>query len=118
MDPRCTVCTHASLTAIDQALMDGLPLRPLAAQYGVSSSALSRHLKHLRQALAAHDDRAHQAHQAALLDKLDLLEARLHRIFRKAEDLHSLHVSLGCIQESIRLLALQEKIRHSLSGRR
>ena len=118
MDPRCTVCTHASLAEIDQALMAGLPLRPLAAQFALSPSALSRHLKHLRQALAAHDDRDHQAHKAALLDELDLLKARLNRLFRKAEDLHSLHVSLGCIQESIRLLALQEKIRHSLSGPR
>ena len=118
MDNRCTVCTHASLTAIDQALMDGLPLRPLAAQYGVSSSALSRHLKHLRQALAARDHHDHQAHQAALLDEIDLQKVRLNRLFRKAENLHSLHVSLGCIQESIRLLALQERIRHSLSYRR
>ena len=118
MDQRCTVCTHASRPEIDQALIDGLPLRPLAAQYGLSSSALSRHLKHLRQAMAAHDDREHQAHQAALLDELDLQKARLNRLFRKSEDLHSLHISLGCIQESIRLLALQEKVRHSLSHRR
>jgi DNA-binding transcriptional ArsR family regulator len=118
MDPRCTVCNHASLTAIDQALMDGFPLCDLAAQYGLSSSALSRHLKHLRQALTARDDREHQAHQAALLDELDLLKVRLGRLYRKSEDLHSLHISLGCIQESIRLLALQEKIRHSLIARR
>ena len=102
---------------IDQALMDGLPLSPLGAQYGLSSSALSRHLKHLRQALAARDHHEHQAHQAALLDELDLLKARLNRLFRKSEDLHSFHISLGCIQESIRLLTLQEKIRHSLTRR-
>ena len=117
MDPRCTVCTHPSLTEIDRALMDGLALRPLAARYGLSASALSRHLKHLRRALAVADDREHQARQAALLDQLDLLEARLNRLFRQAEDLRSLHVSLGCIQESIRLLALKEKIRHSLAHR-
>jgi DNA-binding transcriptional ArsR family regulator len=118
MDPRCTVCNHASLREIDQALMDGLLLRDLAAQYGLSSSALSRHLKHLRQTLVARDHHEHQAHQAALLDELELLKARLNRLFRKSEDLHSFHISLGCIQESIRLLALQEKIRHSLSHRR
>lgn len=118
MDQRCTVCTHPSLAEIDRALMDGLALRDLAVQYGLSPSALSRHLKHLRRALADADDREHQAHQAALLDELDLLKVRLNRLFRKAEDLHSLHVSLGCIQESIRLLALKEKIRHSLTSRR
>ncbi len=49
-------------------------------------------------------------------EKLELLEVRLDRIFRKAEESHSLHVSLGCLQESIRVLSLREKIRHSLGG--
>ncbi len=118
MDHRCTICNHASLADIDRALMDGLPLRPLADQFGLSSSALSRHLKHLRQALAARDHHEHQAHQAALLDELDLLKARLNRLFRKSEALPSFHMSRGCLQESIRLLALQEKIRYSGSHRR
>jgi hypothetical protein len=107
MDQRCTVCNHPSLAEIDRGLMDGLTRKPLAAQYGVSRSALSRHLKHLRRALAARGDRDRQAHQIALLDELDLLNVRLGRLFRKAEDLHSLHVSLGCIQESVRLLRNQ-----------
>ncbi|MFA5112205.1 MAG: hypothetical protein WC443_12410 [Desulfobaccales bacterium] len=118
MDRRCTVCSHDSLADIDQALMQGYPLRDLAGQYGLSSSALSRHLKHLRQALANADDQEHRTRQAALLDEVDLLKTRLHRLFRKAEESHSFHVSLGCLQESVRLLALQEKIRHSLIGRR
>jgi hypothetical protein len=117
MDQRCTVCTHASLTAIDQALMDGLPLRPLAAEYSLSASALSRHLKHLDRALAARDQQARQHHLSQLLDQLDLLESRLDRVFRKAEALHSLHISLGCIQESVRILSLREKLRFSLRGR-
>jgi hypothetical protein len=117
MDNRCTVCTHASRAEIDQALMDGLPLRPLAAQYGVSASALSRHLKHLDRALAAGDRQARQQQLSQLLEQLDLLEARLGRIFRKAEAFNSLHISLGCIQESVRILGLREKLRFSLRGR-
>jgi hypothetical protein len=117
MDPRCTICTHPSLTEIDRRLMAGEPRRALAADFALSPSALSRHLKHLRLALANAADESYQAHQAALLDELDLQKARLDRLFRQAEDLHSLHVSLGCIQESIRLLALREKIRHSLPAR-
>jgi IS30 family transposase len=117
MDNRCTVCTHASRAEIDRALMAGYSLRSLAAQYGVSASALSRHLKHLDRALAAGDTQEHQRHQAALLDQLDLLQARLDRIFRKAENLHSLHVSLGCIQESVRILGLRERLRLSSRGR-
>jgi DNA-binding transcriptional ArsR family regulator len=117
MDPRCTICNHPSLMEIDHRLMAGEPRRALAADFDLSPSALSRHLKHLRRALDASADESHQAHQAALLDKLDLQEVRLNRLFRQAENVHSLHVSLGCIQEIIRLLALQEKIRHSLARR-
>ena len=116
MDKRCSICTHPARTEIDRALMAGESLRPLAAQYGLSLSALSRHTKHLSRALTAAADEAHQAHQAVLLDKLDLFDARLERIFRKAEELHSLHVSLGCVQEGLRIFALREKIRQSRQG--
>ncbi len=115
---RCSVCNHHSLPEIDRGLINGVPLRTLAADYGLSPSALCRHLKHLRRQLALERCQADQSHLAALLDRLDLMEVRLDRLFLKAEEFHSLHVSLGCIQESVRLLALQEKIRHSLSGRR
>ena len=116
MDQRCTVCNHPSLPEIDRALMDGLALRPLADHYGLSASALSRHLKHLLHALAARRRHAEHTRTVSLLEKLELLEARLDRLFRQAESLHSLHISLGCVQESIRLLALRERIRHSLNG--
>jgi hypothetical protein len=116
MDKRCTICTHPDLIEIDRALRAGVSLRPLAAQYGLSVSALSRHTKHLRRALAAAAEEVQQAHQAALLDKLDLFEVRLDRIFRKAEELNSLHVSLGCVQEGLRIFTLREKIRQSRPG--
>ena len=116
MDNRCTVCNHPSLPEIDRALLVGASLRPLAAQYGLSPSALSRHLKHLRRQLTAEQRRADQADAVAFLDKLDLLENRLDRLFVKSEGAHALHISLGCIQESLRVLALRAKIRHSLAG--
>jgi hypothetical protein len=116
MDKRCTICTHPALTEISNALQAGVSLRSLAAQYGLSLSSLSRHTKHLRRALAVAADEVQQNHQAALLDKLDLFEFRLERIFHKAEDRHSLHISLGCVQEALRIFALREKLRQSQSG--
>ncbi len=116
MDKRCSICTHPDLPEIDRALMAGASLRTLSAHYELSPSALSRHTKHLRRALDAAADDVHLAHQAALLEKLDLFEARLERLFRKAEDRDSLHVSLGCVQESLRIFTLREKIRQSKSA--
>ncbi len=113
----CSVCHHPSLPEIDRALINGMSLRPLAALYGLSPSALSRHTKHLRRHLEDQHHQAQQAKLAADLDELELLKTRLDRLFLKSEESQSLHISLGCLQESLRLLALRTKIRHSLEGR-
>ncbi len=114
MNQRCSICNHPSRDEIDQALLTWVTYRPLAAQYGLSPSALSRHLK---QQLALQENHAHQAQQQALLDHLDLLSLRLDRLFHTAKDSRSLHVALGCVRESIRLLSLQERFRLPLNDK-
>jgi len=114
MTKRCSVCSHPAHPDIDRALIAAVPLRTLAAQYGLSSSALFRHTKHLVRRLALESRHEDLAHLRALLGKLDLLEARLDRLFRTAEDFRSLHIALGCVREQVRILSLQEKFRHSL----
>ena len=113
---RCTVCNHPSHQEIDRALIDGVPLRTLAATHALSPSALCRHTRHIRHQLVLQQRQADQSQAFAFLEKLELLEVRLDRLFRKAEESRSFHVSLGCLQESIRVLALREKFRHSLGG--
>ncbi len=116
MDKRCKICTHANLIDIDQALMDGASFRELAAQYGVSISSLSRHTRHLRRALARGREQAEQRDHTRALDKLDLYEHRLEHIFHKAQESNTLHISLGCVQEAIRLFTLRERLRQTDSG--
>ena len=111
MNKRCTVCNHPSRAEIDRGLLSGVSYRSLTAQYGLSPAALSRHTRHLQQQLALQEHHALQAQQQALLDHLDLLSARLDRLFHTAADSRSLHVALGCLRESIRLLSLQERFR-------
>ena len=113
---RCTVCNHPSRPEIDRALIDAVPYRNLAATHGLSVSALCRHTRHLRHQLVLQERRTEQTQVSQFLEKLELLEARLNRLFRKAEESRSLSVSLGCLQESLRILTLQEKVRHSLRG--
>jgi hypothetical protein len=113
---RCTVCNHPSRPEIDRGLINAVPLRTLAATHGLSTSALFRHTRHLRHQLVLQQRQDDQSQASAFLEKLELLEVRLDRLFRKAEESRSLHVSLGCLQESLRVLALREKIRYSLGG--
>ena len=110
---RCTVCNHPSRREIDRALMDNVPLRTLAATHGLSTSALFRHTRHLRHQLVMEQRQADQSQVSQFLEKLELLQFRLDRLFRKAEESQSFHISLGCLQESLRVLSLWEKVRHS-----
>jgi len=113
----CTVCHHPALDDINLALMNGMALRPLGAQYGLSPSALSRHTKHIGRALAENRQREQEAQFNAYLDELELLKVRLDRLFRKAEDAHSLHISLGCLQESLKIITLRARLTQTPNGR-
>ncbi|MGA9754146.1 MAG: hypothetical protein WBV23_03300, partial [Desulfobaccales bacterium] len=114
---RCSVCSHPSRPEIDRGLMQGVPYRSLAAQFGLSPSALCRHTKHLARHLDFQQRQADQSRQAALLEKLDLLDVRLDRLFNSALDLRSLNVALGCIRESLRLHAQQNLLERCRLGR-
>jgi len=116
MVPRCSVCSHPSLSEIDRGLMQGLPYRSLAGQFGLSPSALCRHTKHLALQLDFQARREAHDRQDALLEKLDLLDTRLDRLFNSALDLRSLNVALGCIRESLRLISLLERVRLGPGG--
>jgi len=114
---RCTVCNHPSRPEIDRALIDGVPYRTLAVAHGLSPSALCRHTRHIRHQLVIQERHTEQTHLSQFLERLELLEVRLDRLFRKAEESRSFNVSLGCLQESLRILAIREKVRHSLGDR-
>jgi hypothetical protein len=103
MVQRCSVCSHPSRPEIDRGLINGVPYRSLAGQFGLSPSALCRHTKHLARQLDWQKRREDASHQAALLEKLEILDVRLDRLFNSALDLRSLNVALGCIRESLRL---------------
>ncbi|HZE21814.1 MAG TPA: hypothetical protein VE082_07155 [Desulfobaccales bacterium] len=111
MIKRCSVCSHPDRPQIDLGLVERVPYRTLAAQFGLSPSALSRHVKHLARQRDLQQRLDDQARQDALLDKLALLDTRLDRLFNSALNHHSLNVALGCIRQSLRLLSLLERCR-------
>jgi hypothetical protein len=111
MPKPCTVCSHEKLEEIDRALMAGVAYRTLAAQYGLSASAICRHTKHLARYQKNIKDYHEQKYNESMQDKLQLLEHRLGRIFNSAENYRSLRVALECLKEYAKLLALQDKFR-------
>lgn len=51
MPRKCTVCHHPERAHLERALLAGASLASLAADYGLSTSALSRHHHHLQERL-------------------------------------------------------------------
>lgn len=68
MVKRGSICNHPERREIDQGLMAAVPYRTMAAQYGLSPSALCRHAKHLTRALEAQRRHQDEFRQAAMLD--------------------------------------------------
>jgi len=111
MVKRCSVCSHDSQVEINRHLLAGVPYRVLAVQYGLSPSALCRHARHMARQRELHLGQQDREYQDGIMQKLDLLDHRLDRLFNSALSLHSLTVSLGCIRESLRLIALLDRFR-------
>ena len=100
MPRTCTVCSHPAREAIDEALVEGVAFPALAAKYGVSKDALSRHkAKHLPAKLVMARAAEEVAQADSLLDQVRDLQARAHRILDKAEDAGDLRTALGAIRE-------------------
>jgi hypothetical protein len=97
----CTVCSHLARKAIDEALVEGVAFPALAAKYGVSKDALSRHkAKHLPAKLVMAQAAEEVAQADSLLDQVRDLQARAHRILDKAESAGDLRAALGAIREA------------------
>jgi hypothetical protein len=113
---RCSVCSHPSHLEINRSLVAGATYRSLAAQFGLSPSALCRHARHLARQRQIQLRREDLEHQNVVIDKLDLLDHRLDRLFNSALDLRAFYVALGCIRESLRLLSFLECVRQDPVG--
>ncbi len=77
----CTVCSHERRAAIDRALVEGRPIRRIAAEFGVAESSLHRHRGHIAAAVEAEA----KGRAEALGDQIDDLRGRCLAIFDRTE---------------------------------
>src|SRR3712207_5553741 len=71
----CTVCSHPDASEINEALVvQGVAKRRIAKDYGLSESAVWRHLEHIPELLVQASRAAEVADADLILDKLAGLE--------------------------------------------
>jgi hypothetical protein len=97
----CTVCSHESRDAIEDAFIAGTPKRRIASHYGVSERAVRYHLREHLPALLALARDAEQASRAdSLLDRIEALQSRTLAILEATEETHDHRVALAAIREA------------------
>lgn len=84
MANKCQVCVHSDIKAIDKALVDGVPIRHLVQQYGVSRDALYRHKNlHLPKVMVKAKEVKDVAKADSLLEQLKSLQANTLEILNR-----------------------------------
>lgn len=98
---RCTACGHPDRDQIDQVIVSGAPLRRIAADFGLSETALRRHAaEHVpaKLRLAAAANEATEA--GRLLAELVSLKSRALSLLSEAERSGDLAASARLIREA------------------
>jgi len=83
----CSICRHQNVAEINKSLLDGRPLRSIAAQWSTSKTALIRHRAHLPAALVKAQGAAEIAKADVLLDHVKTAEGRAERLYSAAEQI-------------------------------
>ena len=114
----CTICRNGKCDAINALLISGTAsIRRIAADNGVTESALRRHAaKHIPQALARAQEAAEVANADTLLDQVKSLQARALTILDAAEKADDLRTALQAVREARGLLELLAKLTGELAA--
>ncbi len=101
MPRACTICIHPDRKRIDAALIEGVPNRRIAAQWGLSETSVRRHADSHLPASLAQGKRADDAASAdTLLDRLEELRSRAMRLLDQAEAAGDYRTALSGIREA------------------
>ena len=118
MPRQCSVCAHASLHAINTALVAGGTLRDIARQFGLSKDAVARHqADHLPVALVAAVGAEETRQALDVLQQLKTINAAALTVLRDARAAGDGDLALKAIDRIQRQVELQAKLLGDLDER-
>ncbi len=117
MPRKCTICHHDDREAIDAALVTREPFRHIAAQHGVSTSALVRHSDdHIPAELTKAQEAADAARADSLLAQVVDLRDKALGVLTKAESSDDLRAAIAAIREARGCVELLAKLAGELQN--
>jgi hypothetical protein len=114
----CSICLHEQAAEIDRKVVGGVPYQKIAAQYGMSSKAISRHkVNHLSPGVVAVPDSPEISPEAPLLERLEAQLADTRLFLRIAKQRRIPGQGLAAMREMRATLELIARITGELDDR-
>lgn len=111
----CTICSHESRDAIEDAFISGTPKRRIASHHGVTERAVRYHIReHLPALLALARDVERSARADTLLDRIEALQSRTLAILETTEETGEHRTALAAIREARGNLELMGEVTREL----
>jgi hypothetical protein len=119
MGNTCTICKSKHREEIDLALVNGEPLRRIAENFGMSTSALVRHKgAHLSEAIMKAKEVQDMMQGDRLVVQMQSLNARTLKILKDAEEKQDGNLALKAISEVRKNMELAAKLEGELGRQR
>lgn len=112
----CTACAHPQTEAISMALLQHVPMREIAQQYGLSLSAVARHKDHIPAQLAKADEAHHVAEAGSVMQRIMELDKRADEIYQIATTDQDHGVALKALKELREVTTLYAKLAGEISS--
>jgi hypothetical protein len=113
----CSICRHAARHEIDQALIDGAPLRDIAGRHGLAKSAVARHKADHLAALLAKADVDEITNADDLIGRLRALNRETAAVLHDAKAAKDHGLRLKALARLERQVELEAKLLGELDGR-
>jgi transposase-like protein len=112
MPQACSICTNQAKGEIDRALLEGVPMRSIAAHHGLSPTSLRRHRdRHLSRALGkAVEEKRFEIDADKLTAWVAGLQTKTLQLLERAEQARDLTNARGFIGEARRNLELLGRV--------
>ena len=85
MPRTCLACASPERTAIDKALAIGKPLREITERYGIKSSSLDRHKKHVALAIEKVQEKREEKFGDSILEQMHRVQTKAWELLGKME---------------------------------
>lgn len=106
----CTACRHEQTEAISLELLQHVPMRDVAAKYGLSLSAVARHKSHIPAQLAVSNEAQKVGRVDNVMQRVQELDARADEIYRQASTANDPELALKALRELRSVTELYAKL--------